>query len=202
MDREKQTQRAACLARRRGLSPQARREKSAAICRHLMELSPLRGARRVLSYMAMADEADLAAFHRWAEAQGVTLSFPVCGEGGQMEAYSPRGQTSWERGKFGVYAPVPALSQRIDPAELDAVILPCVAFDGQGRRLGHGAGYYDRYLPRCPQALRVLAAFELQRLPAVATGPYDQRVHCLVTESGVSVVAPELDRPPHGTVYY
>lgn len=183
-DREKELQRVLALERRRSLSEDVRRTRNAAICRHLAELPALQAAKVIFSYMAVGSEADLTAFHRWAEARGKTLAFPVSYPQGHMEAYVPNGPESWARGRYGVPAPIPERSRRLDPRELDAVILPCVAFDARGRRLGHGGGYYDRYLPQCPQAFRVLVAFEAQRLDAVVTGPHDQNVQALVTELG------------------
>ncbi len=181
---EKQLQRADCLARREALSPEERATFSAAICRHLAELPALQKAQVIFSYIAADSEADLAAFHRWALAQGKTLAFPVSYPQGRMEAYVPEGPESWARGRSGILAPIPERSTRIEPQKLDAVILPCVGFDAAGRRLGHGGGYYDRYLPQCLQALRVLVAFEAQRLDAVAVDTHDQSAQALVTESG------------------
>lgn len=179
---KKETLRAVCLARRRALSPQARAEGSETICRRLAALPALQKARRILSYRAAEDEADLSAFHAWAEREGKTLAFPVSYAGGHMEAYIPRGPDSWERGRFGIWAPVPERSVPAGASSLDAVILPCVGFDAAGRRLGHGGGYYDRYLPRCPQAVRVMAAFAAQRLDEVPTQRCDQRAEIVVTE--------------------
>lgn len=179
---EKQSQRALCLGRRRAITPPERALKSAAICRGLEALDALQRAGTILSYMATPEEADLTAFHAWAEGEGKTLAFPVSGPDGHMEAYVPHGPDSWERGRYGIPAPIPERSRRVDPGELDAVVLPCVGFDAAGNRLGHGGGYYDRYLPRCPQARRILVAFEAQRLETVATEPTDRRMDVIVTE--------------------
>ncbi len=183
-DREKERQRALALERRRGLFEDVRKAHSTAICRHLTELPALQTAKVIFSYMAAGAEADLAAFHRWAAEAGKTLAFPVSYLQGRMEAYVPKGPESWVRGRYGILAPIPERSTRVEPQALDAVILPCVAFDAVGRRLGHGGGYYDRYLPQCPRAFRVLVAFEAQRLDAVAVDPHDQPAQALVTESG------------------
>ena len=198
---EKRDQRAACLARRDALSPGERATFSAAICRHLTELPALQAAKVIFSYMAAGTEADLVAFHRWALAQGKTLAFPVSYPQGRMEAYVPAGPESWARGRYGILAPIPERSRRLDPQELDAGILPCVAFDAAGRRLGHGGGYYDRYLPQCPKAVRVLVAFEAQRLDAVATDPHDQRAQALVTESGAVLTPSGLDTDAPDKIY-
>lgn len=186
-DREKEYQRTLALERRRSLSEDVRRAHSAAICRYLIELPALQTAQVIFSYMAAGAEADLAAFHRWAAQAGKTLAFPVSYPQGRMEAYVPEGPESWARGRYGILAPVPERSRRLDPQELDAVILPCVAFDAAGRRLGHGGGYYDRYLPQCSRAFRVLVAFEAQRLDTVAVDTYDQSAQALVTELGIQI---------------
>lgn len=178
----KQAQREACLTRLRELSARERNEYSAAICERLTTLPELQAAKTILSYRATECEVDLSAFHAWALGQGKTLAFPVSYPGGRMDAYVPDSLTAWECGRYGIWCPVPERSRLVGPEELDAVILPCVGFDSQGRRLGHGGGYYDRYLPRCPKALRILAAFEVQRLEEVAAAVHDQQAHRLVTE--------------------
>lgn len=188
---EKQTQRAAALARRGALSPRERQRSSAAICQTLTTLDVLQDARVILSYRATEEEADLSDFHRWALERGKRLAFPVSYAQGRMEAWEPHGSECWERGRYGIWAPVPERSEPVRPEELDAVLLPCVAFDRQGRRLGHGGGYYDRYLPLCPRAKRILVAFETQRFDAVAADAHDQNAHVVVTELG----AFELELP-------
>lgn len=184
MEREKKNQRSSALTRRRALSDTQRTAFSAAICQTLATLDALQDAHVILSYRATEEETDLTAFHRWALERGKRLAFPVSYGQGRMEAWEPHGAECWERGRYGIWAPVPERSEPVRPEELDAVLLPCVAFDCQGRRLGHGGGYYDRYLPLCPKAKRILVAFETQRVEAVATDAHDQNAHVIVTELG------------------
>ena len=173
-------QRAAALAARRALSPQRRRANSEKLCRRLWELPELRAARTVLSYAALEDEADLSALHERLD-PGVRLCFPVSLKGGVMEAWRPG---NWVKGPYGIWEPDRSCSARVEPEELDLVLAPCVAFDEQGNRLGHGAGYYDRYLPRCRCPV-IAAAFEVQKLPRVETDGHDRIMDAVVTEKKV-----------------
>lgn len=81
--------------------------------------------------------------------------------------------------------PAPKRSQAlVTPQELDLLIVPGVAFTAKGERLGYGGGYYDRYIPRCPQAKLLACAFREQLVAHLPTGPHDCRIPCLLHESG------------------
>ena len=176
----KREQREQALAARRALSAEERRAYSAAICNRLLELPELREARTILSYRALADEADLRALEGELKAR---IAYPRCLDGGEMEARAPTGP--WRRGAYGIEEPDPACSALVPPEEIDAVLVPCVAFDAAGRRLGHGAGYYDRYLPRCDKALCLGVAFEAQRMERVTTEAHDRTMDRIVTEKEI-----------------
>ncbi len=78
---------------------------------------------------------------------------------------------------------------RIEPAIIDWVLVPGVAFDAAGRRLGYGGGYYDRLLPLVPPSTpRVAGAFDLQIVPRVPAAPHDLTVDAVVTESGAILI--------------
>ena len=85
------------------------------------------------------------------------------------------------RAGLGVYEPLDA--PEIDPAEIGVVLAPGVAFDAALNRLGHGKGYYDRFLPRLSAAARVIVvAYKWQVLPEVPVGRYDRPMDGLVTD--------------------
>ncbi len=183
--KEKSAQREACLARRRALPPEVRSDRSADICRWLETLPQLQAAQTILSYAATRDEVDLSCFHRWAQAQGKRLAFPISYPGGVMEAAVPCAAEDWSVGRYGLRVPVRERSVLLAPEELDAVLVPCVGFDAAGGRIGHGAGYYDRYLPFCTHAAAIAVAFEVQRAPRIALEPTDRPMNTVVTENGV-----------------
>lgn len=183
LEAEKTKLRRLALARRDALSPEERAARSLALCRHLAALPELREGAAVLGYLPVGSECDLSALFDALRSRGVTLAFPVTEEGGGMEAYVPTGPL--RIGRFSIPEPDPARSRRLAPEELGAVLVPCLAFDEKLHRLGHGGGYYDRYLPRCPAAAAVLTAFEAQRLPSLPRAAHDAALSLLVTEAGV-----------------
>ena len=174
-----------CLAARRGLSAEARDRYSLRICQRLAGLPVLGDAGGIFSYQACWDEADLTAFHNWARDSGKTLAFPWTGQEGAMEALVPLSENGWALDRFGIRSPLPERSRRLAPGEIAVVLTPCVGFDGHGNRLGHGAGFYDRFFPRCPQAVRIAIGFEAQRCDCLRPEPWDAPMDFLVTEDGV-----------------
>ena len=185
---EKEALRLTAMQARDQLTDAEREEASAAICDRLWKMEAIRGAGTVFSYLAVRSEADLTALHRRLLAQGTALAFPVVGTDGGMEAYAPDARMLLERDRFGIPSPVISAARKLDPAEIDLILTPCVAFDGACRRLGHGGGYYDRYFQRCPAALRICAAFEAQRLPQIPTEPWDVPMHAVATEAGLFTI--------------
>jgi 5-formyltetrahydrofolate cyclo-ligase len=82
--------------------------------------------------------------------------------------------------RMGVREPA-AGGQVVPPGDLDLILVPGLAFDEHGRRLGRGGGHYDRFLAGLSSA-RVGVAFEVQLAPQVPAGPGDERVDAVATE--------------------
>ena len=172
--------RTSALAARRALYDGERKEKSIRICENLLRLPEMERAGLILAYRALWDEVDLSFLP---ERAGVRVAYPLCLDGERMEARIPTGPL--RKGRYGIDEPDTEASISVAPGELDIVIVPCVAFDARGGRIGHGAGYYDRYLPLCVKAHFIAVAFEAQRLRDIPEGPRDVRMDCVVTEDGV-----------------
>ena len=182
IENEKRSLRKAVLALRASLPPERRAEHSRAICCRLYEYPALAAAERVMLYAAVGTEPDLTELAGLLSADGKRLYYPVCGREGLMYAAAPDSPDAWRTGKYGIAEPDPEHSTLISPETLDAVIVPCVAFDTAHRRLGHGGGYYDRFLPRCTRAVKLAAAFDIQRAAAVPTGSLDVTMDAVATE--------------------
>ena len=182
IENEKRRLRKDALALRASLPSELRAEHSRAICRRLYEHPALAAAERVMLYAAVGTEPDLTELAGLLSADGRRLYYPACGMEGLMYAAAPDSPDAWRAGKYGIAEPDPEHSSLISPEMLDAVIVPCVAFDTAHRRLGHGGGYYDRFLPRCTRAVKLAAAFDIQRAAAVPTDSFDVTVDAVATE--------------------
>lgn len=89
-------------------------------------------------------------------------------------------------GFYDIPEPGPGALRPVDPEEIDLLIVPGVAFDLQGNRLGYGGGYYDRFFERLRPGVPLVAlAFELQIVTAVPVEPWDRRMDWVVTEERI-----------------
>lgn len=180
----KKTLRQECLARRRAMDKAAAAVASRQICQTLGDfLADSAGA--VLSYLAYGNEVNLAELHQnlWRQARPLAVPRTLGLLPGQMELRYLRAETELEKSPLGVREPG-AAAETCPAAELAAVLLPGVAFDEQGGRLGHGAGYYDRFLGGLAQKpLLIGVAYEWQVLASVPQAAWDQPLDYLVTES-------------------
>ena len=181
---QKAAQRKAGIAARRALSEADRTSANAALCARIAGLNCFRTAQNILLYAAFGGEADLSTLAGQAAAQGKILAWPVCGEGFSLTAAVPEAN-GWEVGVYGIRTPVLRRSALLRPDQLDLVLVPCTAFDAACRRVGMGKGYYDRYLPRCRNAVALGVAFEAQRVPEAAADGRDRQLDGFVTERKV-----------------
>ena len=179
----KAEQRKVAQTARKAIPKGLRRQYNHAICKRIAEHPAIKEAKVIMSYMAFAGEVDLTELHAALRDQGKKICFPICGENGFMQAFFPRNEHSWEFGKYGIMTPVVKLSDVIEPEDIDIVLTPCVAFDSSRMRLGWGGGYYDRFLPRCPQAVSIAAAYEVQQVDKVVSDhPWDAMLDAIATE--------------------
>ena len=180
----KAAQRRAGIMARRGLPQAERAAANAAICARILAMPCFQKAEKLLLYAAFGGEADLAVLAEQAARLGKTVAYPVCGENFTLTAAVP-GPDGWEVGAYDIRTPVLERAALIRPEALDLVLVPCTAFDAVCRRVGMGKGYYDRYLPRCRNAVALGVAFEAQRVPEAAADEQDRQLDGFVTERKV-----------------
>lgn len=183
--------RQAVIAQRNALDLDVRAAKSAVICARLVELmesSDTAGQRTVAVYAAMGSEVDPAAFAAAAVARGWRVAYPcmlsatdamACGQRMCMRAVSAgdASEAPFIAHPTRAFAATDVDSDHfpiVPTAELDMVVVPLVAFDRTGARLGYGGGCYDRYLPMLsPACLIVGIAFDEQRVDHVPADAHD-----------------------------
>jgi 5-formyltetrahydrofolate cyclo-ligase len=151
------------------------REDSAALCRRLAEWEVLRHAQRVMAYIAFRNELDLGPLFEILP--GVEWIVPrVVGKKMVLHPYDPE---RLARHRFGMLEPAADLPT-VSPDTLDVVLVPGVAFDRQGGRMGFGGGFYDGFLPTTG-ALRVGISFDECLADEVPSDAHDQRMNWVVT---------------------
>ena len=142
----------------------------------------------LLCYVAIDGEVETRSILAGALAEGRRIAVPVIQRRHRLAAAEIRnmGVDLRRRGSFGIPEPKTHSRRRVGPKALDLVVVPGIAFDRSGQRLGRGKGYFDRFLVKVPPEVpRVALAFGFQVLQRLPTEPHDQPVSAIVTERGV-----------------
>ncbi|MBC8134958.1 MAG: 5-formyltetrahydrofolate cyclo-ligase [Fibrella sp.] len=177
---DKQTWRVWAKAQRRELDMINAFEKVKPI---LLQLSEWRNARRILLYCATATEINLNSLIR--DGMGKEWYLPRCIAGNNLAIHRvfSASLSGLKQNRFGIHEPHPD-SPEIAPGGTDLVIVPALAFDERGNRLGYGGGFYDRFLPRLrPDAVTVGLTLDALMVPALPAEPHDVPVQIVVTET-------------------
>jgi len=186
-DSDKTELRRRALALRANLNHKA--EAAAAVAKSLEKIFMRAPHKIIAGYHTLGDEMDCGPALAVAAAAGHPTCLPVAAQGQALLFRSWRTADPLEKGPFGTSHPVPA-APVIAP---DILLVPLLAFDNAGGRLGYGSGYYDRTLRALRSVRQVLAiglAYDAQEAPSVPTDINDQPLDMVVTELRVLTFSP------------
>ncbi|WP_428488819.1 5-formyltetrahydrofolate cyclo-ligase [Rhodopila sp.] len=137
-------------------------------------------AKIVSGFWPIGDEIDIRPLLHALHDRGCKIALPVTprrGEALTFRAWHPGDVLVAER--FGTMRPI---GEEVVP---DMLLVPLLAFDVAGGRLGYGGGFYDRTLAALPDRFRLGCGFAAQQVDAVPIGPYDMRLDAVATENGI-----------------
>ncbi len=180
---EKQSLRDRIAILKKSQTQQEALEKSARIKETILKTHEFNKARTILFYAAMEGEVQTKGMMEEALSLGKRIALPkVSGKKLLLHEISSLHQLE----KSGMGIPEPKGSPKISLKEIGIIILPGIAFDRSGNRLGRGEGYYDRLLSQSdPRTPRIALAFGFQVVAKVPAGANDQKIHKIITEGGI-----------------
>ena len=185
--------RRAALAQRRALPAQEMARRSAQLCAGFFEQFPVAEWRWLHVFLPLLakNEPDTWPIIRrvWAESQSPRLAAPVVQPDGiSLQHYELTPGTPLITSRWGIPEPMPEPTAEVLPAQLDAVLVPLLACDQRGHRVGYGGGFYDRFLAQCWPGARFIGLSILGDEPVDAITdvlPTDVPLHACITPGGV-----------------
>lgn len=162
--------------RKRQFSQQQLAELSLPVLARLRPL--LSVASTVLLYYSLPDEVDTHAFLDELRSAGKIVLLPRVVDAGTMVLHRYTGRADLSEGAFGIMEPVG--EPFTDYAAIDVAVIPGMAFDADGHRLGRGRGYYDRFLSSVPYIYKIGVCFDFQKVEAVPVEATDVSVDVVV----------------------
>ncbi|MBI1976250.1 MAG: 5-formyltetrahydrofolate cyclo-ligase [Candidatus Omnitrophica bacterium] len=172
---------------RRQPSP-SRQQKSQAILSRITALPEYLEVKWFFSYISMEHEVETIRLMEEGLAAGKRIVVPVILEEGKKSCSFSISEIrdclkEFEIGPFGIRQPKPQFLQLVDPEVLEMAVIPGVAFGRDGHRLGHGKGYFDRFLRQLsPDCLKVGIGFDFQLLPELPNEPHDIPLDVIITD--------------------
>ncbi len=146
----------------------------------IKEMQEFKNAETIFSYYSLGWEPNTIELMEYALRQGKTVTLPVCFKGGIMEARAIGSLDELSESWYHLLEPLNS-TRIIPPEALDFVVVPALAFDREGYRLGRGGGYYDRYLLKT-RAFTAGITRERLMVSVLPREAHDIPVQCVVTE--------------------
>ncbi|WP_167578049.1 5-formyltetrahydrofolate cyclo-ligase [Ammoniphilus sp. YIM 78166] len=174
------------LSRRSELDPHIRARKSKQIVEIMLTTPCYQAANYIFSFVPFGDEPQIKELLSTAIQDGKKVAIPkTVPQSREMIPYLFSGWEELQAGPYGIMEPNPDQAIEADAKQIDLIIMPGVAFDRMGGRLGYGGGYYDRFLSKLsPRPTLAALCFDEQIMEEVPMDEHDHRVDILVTDQG------------------
>ncbi len=160
-------------------------QKSRVIEKKLLETEGFRSAACIFFYVALPTEVQTASLIEKVLRDKKRVLVPFADlENKEIRAYEIKHtKNDLKKGTLDIYEPDPRGKEAVHPTEIDCVLVPGLAFDKKGSRLGRGAGFYDRFLTKLrPDAFKIALAFSFQVLPTIPLEDHDMKVDLVLTD--------------------
>ncbi|MCR5834857.1 MAG: 5-formyltetrahydrofolate cyclo-ligase [Selenomonadaceae bacterium] len=169
------------LSRRKTISLDERDKISRVLVEKFLSAEIYRASKVIMAYASTPEEIQLEKLFVECLADGKILAIPLIVGKGEMQAVIVPNMESLEVGAFNIMTVKKDCRKIIEPAQIDCVIVPGAAFDVNGNRLGLGGGFYDRFLPRAVNAVKVAFAYDFQVVDDLPTEIHDAKVDIVIT---------------------
>ncbi|MBI2137424.1 5-formyltetrahydrofolate cyclo-ligase [Candidatus Woesearchaeota archaeon] len=180
MTEEKALLREKILELREKMDEEETEEKSAAITKRLLQSDEYKKAKTIMLYMAKGNEVRTLELLQGALSSGKKVALPITDlSKKEIEAGLAESEEELEEGPFDI--PEPKGRTKIRAAEIELIIVPGIAFDENGNRIGYGLGFYDRFLKKT-EAKRIALAYEQQIVDRILTTEHDEKIDKIITE--------------------
>ena len=182
IQRQKAALRREAAAAEAALTSSERHLSDAAILRHVLHAPEYRRAGTVFAFVGRGSEIDTAPLLRQVLADGKRLCVPLCTAPGIMECREVTDLSVLRPGAYRILEP-PAEAPLVASTDIDLAIVPCAGASPNGRRLGRGGGYYDRFLAEYAGETLLLCRQALLR-PDIPWEAHDILIPAVITEQG------------------
>jgi 5-formyltetrahydrofolate cyclo-ligase len=175
------------LQSRRTLSRSKVVEMSGKVTSNVMSLREFKDAKRIASYVATEDEVETAQLIEQAISLGKEVFVPAMdATSNGLKFIKIRSLGDLGAGRFGILEPKDRSGTHVKLGETDLTLVPLVAWDDRGHRIGYGKGFFDRALAERASSVAIGLAFESQLVSRVPEGPKDVRLDIVVTEKRIT----------------
>lgn len=155
-------------------------ELSLSVLSRLNENEHLQKAKTILMYYSLPDEVNTHQYIDYLLALGKKVLLPEVIDGENMVIREYTGKHDLKEGAFHIMEPIGSLFPEEKYQEIHLAIIPGMAFDQQGNRLGRGKGYYDRFLQKIPQVYKIGICFPFQLLDEISTEETDIKMDAII----------------------